>query len=789
VGAPLAAWYRGPFLPLLRADFQRTLQLINRMLERGATTRVEVLRRLTSMAGAADTDMDGFDLQVLGANRRKLMGDSNVWSWYRGSSVGPYPCMSALLSLELFMDGCVRSGLKPGAIATRVFRDATTLASAGLCFGFLVRYIDQITAELDDFLAVPVVWQLEFARATAEHANLHVQGADPPGTPGIDRRNWTPHHVAMYLVSIAMRAGNNERLARLKEIGLLLIESAGATSAPAPTLRSAAHLDWNNYVTKSDGEAQFLTVEVPDHVTKALAPIAAHVDQQGTMYRLLSRYQPNPETPYRWVLPELPSDEDLKQDVASARNIQQALRPDDAQALSRAIAGVAAAVIRRASASGAGEPESESEVWAISVLIHCASSARHDMFNQAFAYNPAGADRIAALALPWILIGPDGDSSPVRDGDELVQFLDTLEAAIGTGMSSPSPELRVSAAEGLQILFDQPCSPVVNRPCWHEILWKAIDSACRTVLLGPWEAGQRQVKPITADISTSLAQAADDDLILDLIAATMGSVIDIASQPSCIGDRVRELREPLLDAWARASSHCAERNYHRRPEHDAALAAAFLRWAERDGAQVIIALADRIRASVDALSKYLDSLIIVVTHETDFVSVLTDAWPRLMEIGFEALRSGGYGTGIRGQESLLGHLIPAPSVFGCSYDSGAAIEKARSHWLPLQAVSSHITEWLAAAEGRMFAVDSLVGFLQTLPIRDQLHSGLAWIRTLVVDDDGTASTSGFLLVGWLGTMREPAAVEESARRTYRTIVDALVLSNFTGARALQQLDE
>jgi hypothetical protein len=286
-----------------------------------------------------------------------------------------------------------------------------------------------------------------------------------------------------------------------------------------------------------------------------------------------------------------------------------------------------------------------------------------------------------------------------------------------------------------------------------------------------------------------LAQAADDDLMLDLIAPTMGSVIDIASRPSCISDRARELREPLVSAWARAASHWAERNYHRRPEHDAALAAAFLRWAEREGSQVIIELAERLGTSIDPISNYLDSLIIVATHETEYVSVLTDAWPRLMELGFKTLRSDGYRMGIRDEERLVSHLVPAPSVFGCSDDSGAAIEKARSHWFPLQAVSSHITEWLAVAEGRMFAVDSLVGFLQTLPIRDQLQSGLDWVRTLLVNDDGTASTSGFLLVGWLGTMREPAAVEESARRTYRTIVDALVLSNFKGARALQRLDE
>ena len=787
--APLAAWYRGPFLPLLRTDFQRALQLINRMLDRGASTKNEVLRRLTSMAGGADNDMDGLELQVLDANRSKFIGDSKVWSWYRGSSVGPYPCMSALLSLELFMDGCVQSGLKPGAIAKRVFRDATTLASAGLCFGFLVRHIDRITAELDDFLAVPLVWQLEFARATAENANLHVQGADPPGTPGTDRRTWTPHQIAMYLVSRAMRAGNNERLARLKEIGLQLIESAGGASAHAAVLRSAAHLDWNNYVTKSHGDAQFVTVEVPDHVTEALAPIATHVDQQGTMYRLLSRYQPRPATPYRWVLAELPSDEDLKQDVADARNLQDALGEDDAVPLSRALAGVAAAIIRRASVSGANELSPESLVWSLSLLILCASSPRQGMFNQTYAYNPGGADRIAALALPWVLIGPDGDSSSPSDGGEVVQLLDSLEAAISAGMSSLSPELRVSAAEGLRILFDQRCSPVTNRPCWHEVLWKAIDSACRTVLLGPWEEGRRHVQPITVDIRKSLAQAADDDLMLDLIAPTMGSVIDIASRPSCISDRARELREPLVSAWARAASHWAERNYHRRPEHDAALAAAFLRWAEREGSQVIIELAERLGTSIDPISNYLDSLIIVATHETEYVSVLTDAWPRLMELGFKTLRSDGYRMGIRDEERLVSHLVPAPSVFGCSDDSGAAIEKARSHWFPLQAVSSHITEWLAVAEGRMFAVDSLVGFLQTLPIRDQLQSGLDWVRTLLVNDDGTASTSGFLLVGWLGTMREPAAVEESARRTYRTIVDALVLSNFKGARALQRLDE
>lgn len=50
-GSALAAWYRGPFLPLLQANFSRGLQLINLMMDHGASSRIETTGRQVRSMG------------------------------------------------------------------------------------------------------------------------------------------------------------------------------------------------------------------------------------------------------------------------------------------------------------------------------------------------------------------------------------------------------------------------------------------------------------------------------------------------------------------------------------------------------------------------------------------------------------------------------------------------------------------------------------------------------------------------------------------------------------------
>jgi hypothetical protein len=137
----------------------------------------------------------------------------------------------------------------------------------------------------------------------------------------------------------------------------------------------------------------------------------------------------------------------------------------------------------------------------------------------------------------------------------------------------------------------------------------------------------------------------------------------------------------------------------------------------------------------------------------------------------------------------LSKLIPSPKPFGFFEDADAVLANARLSWFPLSAVEKHIDRWLQVAKENMFAVDSLIGFLESQTIQDQSHIGIEWVHRLTVESDGSASACGFLLVRWLRDLRSAHLLSPAGLRLYRSIVDALVLGDFSGARDLQRLDE
>ena len=79
---------------------------------------------MASFRTALEMGVDGIELDVPGTGMRRYIGDSHVWAWYRGSSVGPYPCMSALLALERFIDHMLESLDIPARTIRVVLTDA-----------------------------------------------------------------------------------------------------------------------------------------------------------------------------------------------------------------------------------------------------------------------------------------------------------------------------------------------------------------------------------------------------------------------------------------------------------------------------------------------------------------------------------------------------------------------------------------------------------------------------------------------------------------------------------------
>jgi hypothetical protein len=788
-GMPLAAWYRGPFLFLLREDFARGLRLIDRMLDRGARVRLETSSTLhRQMGGDPNARFEGLQLDFVGSGPRTFVGDQHVWSWYRGSSVGPYPCLSALFALEMFMDGCVRSGIDVDSLTKRIIREASTLGSVGLCFGFLVRHIDKVSKELDSLLAEPSVWELEFGRVSHE-GSLHVQGSDDPAVPGRERRRWTPLNVAMYLVVGAMERRDEQRLTELREIGARLIENSGGENAPPTVTRWAAHLDWNNYSVVEQNGQFLITADVPEEVTQALAPVAEDIELRQEMYRLLNRYRLRHATPYRFALAELPPDKELANDVQTARRLEDLSQGDLSDPLPGALMGVAAAVVHRSAKAAMDQLPTESFTWARDLLVRFAITPNSTSFNHPDMMDSVGGDRQAALTLPLLLLPPArqatlptteaqlqksrSTSGLIRNckagisvfGAKIFSFgrkvmtlvfradsrgkvaereqpVAAILSALEACTCSPSVEVRQNIAEGLRVLFDQPCRIQNDGRCWHEAVWQAVEAGARRVVFGDFsESGRAEIQPITGDPVAELPRAPDRKLMLTYIEPAAICAMDAASTATCISSKAEVLRDVLLDAYARSACVWAEHHYHRHKEQDAAFASAVLRWTTHDGRGRIVDIATKLSNSPDALAAYLDALVMASTYETAFVPAVSAAWPQLTEIALYPFREPDKQEHRYPASRRLDSLMPSPRTSGYFEDPEPVLKKARTQWLPTTAISQHLEEWLSYAHGDIHAVDALVGFLKTRPLPEQVWPGLDWIHKIVIDDDRDFSAS------------------------------------------------
>jgi len=219
---PLAAWYRGPFMPLFQTDFRNGVAVLNRMLNHAALARARTLAGLRRGYGTPinDAELDDYrsEFDVTGTPRI-YVGDGHVWIWYRGTGVGPYPCISALQALERVCDQVIEIGWPIANIVATLLDGCENLAMLGLVVGLLVRYLERADRLLDPYLADPTIWDHEFRRAVSESSGL-AAGSD--GIFRAERRSWTMREAAMYLVVHA----DGKRAAELRAIGDHLVENA-----------------------------------------------------------------------------------------------------------------------------------------------------------------------------------------------------------------------------------------------------------------------------------------------------------------------------------------------------------------------------------------------------------------------------------------------------------------------------------------------------------------------------------------------------------------------------------
>ena len=785
-GVPAAAWYYGPFFRLLNARPLETIQLINRMLDHAARFRVEKVS--IDRHDSAPTELEGVRLNLHGLGEHLFVGDSHVWAWYRGTSVGPYACMSALLALERFIDDLLeRLNIPARRIVEILLTDCNNLAVPGLIVGFLTRHPKAAGDLLDPFLISPAVWHLETARITGDYG-FRVRDPDADKLTGADRRRYTFHEIVGGMVVNARLAGNDERLATLGSLGEKLIASARAglegdegnyDDYIAMVESWAAEFRIENYRASKNGEGVVIQFERPEPIERVLAPRSAEIQTTNVLYGLQHRYGRFNDNPKEWPV------EDLNEDLATARRLEESSSvPEDVFEFDTALVSVAAAAIR-AHALGL-MPIGQSDLkWAIEAVLGAAENPRIDEMSYHETMYPMGADRAAAAVVPLLL---------TASFDTLSLDRERLDNALGALATSLFDEVRAIYAQGCGPLWKEPCEPIEGGGVCRRHLpaWSAAIGGLRDCRMGRWnrETQHRDADVLLPPFNETLLTVTDDSLLVNRLRMPLSCMVD-AQHVSCLQDEVSKLWIPLWDSYRRAIAHrwASGYDHHERTKHEpiARRLIDITLSADRD---LLKAFIETLAANSNALHLLFDGFATVFTYDDSADLSMSRFWPWALETALDAI---GDGSNLRSErhwfDYMIAALIPTPSPHSWDPDIDGTLTRSRKRWIQPEDLGELAGQWLRLARHEPKGVDAVIKFSQSAPKTWQISVALDWIGMIIDGRYDLIANRLYYLEEWLSELRNAGLIHGEARAKYNRIIDGLAAAGDHAAVRLQQLDE
>ncbi|MCT1830425.1 hypothetical protein [Brevibacterium luteolum] len=784
-GTPGAAWYYGPFFRLLHSMPGETISFINRMLDHAARTRVEkTYDAFDNQRKAAEPV--GVELDIPRIGTRRYIGDNHVWAWYRGSSVGPYPCMSALLALERFIDYMLESlDIPARPILYVLLRDCNNLAVPGLLVGFLTRHPNHVGDLLDAFFEHPEVWHLETSRVVAEH--FLVRDRDADNLSGNDRRSTTPHQTVAEMVINAQANGDEKRLAHLADIGNRLIENAKARSSGSASDAEyiaivegwAAGFHPNNYRASSSSEGVLIEYERPAEIEQVLAPGSKELQNVNLMYRLQNRYGLHNGNPENWP------HEYLAEDLAVARHlIDTGTVPKSFYGPENALVAVAAATVR-SHAMGLADLEPADVEWAANAILWAGNNPKIDATDISSSAFIMSADRAAATSVPLLLLPP-------FDGLEL--DLQQVEACLRSLGTSLFDEVRANYVKGTLPVWAAPCdfdadtdSCRRHAPAWTAALAGLIDCG-----LGSWnlDRSSRDHEQQLPAFHESLHLVSDEDLLVNRLRMPLACMIDARNVP-CLHDDVAELWGPLWDAHCRGLAYRWREGFDRHAHITHEPIARRMIEVVLDGRHDVVGShIEALATGSNALHLLFDGFATVFTYDEGLRANLVDFWPWALKIALDAI--GDETEHLSRQpwfDYLVAALLPTPSPRSVDLDIDRTLAECRVNWIQPAALGELPDQWLRIASGQAKAVDAVVKFAKGASREWQTTVALEWIETIIDGRFDLFANRLWILEEWLADLRSSGAIVGPMRSRYHRIVDGLAAAGDHGAVRLQQLEE
>lgn len=763
LGMPLAAWYRGPFMPLFQTDFRNGVSVLNRILNHAATVRARILtEHHWYFEPMQDSDLDRWrtELDITGAPH-VYVGDSGTWNWYRGTGVGPYPCMSALQALERVCDEIIGLGVPLDMVIAMLLDGCDNVAMVGLVVGVLVRHLDMAGTSLDRFLVEPDVWHFEFTRVVHEHGWLQ---ASSEGVVGADRRGWSLREAAMSLV---LAAGPE----RVEELRANAVPAAAAEMELSAAKAWASGLDRSTYSMQKTNDGYLIESHPPAEVTEVLSAGMSGVLRSQESMRLTVRYHVKQEDGTAVPITTV----ELVADLNSAAT----LLDDDLSELDAmgwdAPAAVAAYALEQHLVHELPLPDDSVRVAADIVLRIGEGNMPQRDHDIEESYFSQGADRSAARVLPLLLTPVADRARRVLDGADGTAAYGRAEAAV-TGLARATAlQTRLFLARGLDRVWVWPCDN--DAACPHRDALRITIDTMRDCVLGSWSTKlqERVVEVLDDPVVDTLPVVPDDDIYVSRLNAAIRGLGPAAAAGICVSSEARANLDALLDAHRRALlAH--ERGTDHRGTHSLTAARALLALNDDD------AILSHIDAYVDnsaLLDQALRAFAAAAEEDEQRAETAHRVWPHLVARVIEAHDAGHapFKSESHGRDYTLAALLPTPAgetAYLHSEFNGKPIV-----WWDPAAWQATVDRWLDVAGGKPTCVDNLVRFVaSSLPAAEQARIGVPWVARAVLADPGAITGRCYSLTNWLVEIRT-AAGEAGLSRDWQRTVDALVVAGDT----------
>ncbi|MYV40166.1 ATP-binding protein [Streptomyces sp. SID1328] len=782
-GAPLFQYYFGGFWQLFQtAALPTSVRVLNNILNSGARARVTRPAWLSSPDASAgsvrahddsadgDTESredDGRGVVLnLDGTARLYIGDSHVWCWYRGTSVGPYSAMSALQAMERLADGWLSRGASPSLVVGALLNGCENLAIPGMLFGLLVRHIEKVSSELDPFLAEPVVWELEFGRRTSEYVGLR---AATEGLENLERRYWTPREVAMWLVM----HGGQERAEVLKGVANKLVENGDRLSISQELTKNwAASLNPERYRVRQHGNEVYIEVEPPSELQAAQEAHAAHQEVVQTSLRLQNRYWGSAKQDPEYCPP---TSEEIAADLVEGRALVESdedllpSRPVDA------VAHVVRAAVERAAAGDMAAFGNEAQfvtefVIGIALSFQDADDQRHE--DQFF---DLGADRAVAQALPAFVT--PALAVPLETAGNSTH--DVAKAGLAVA-GKASLETQLYLARGCDVVWNSPCH---SAPCIHRTALNWLLETARGAEIGPWDQdGQRRPNvQITGDIAERLQELAGDGVDVAVLDAAVRGLGKAAATDHCCTEDAATLLAAFLDVQRRAMVEQEKEGWTAddRGVHTLIAARALLEGVAKDGAAApVLEHLDVLRADAKLMANFLHGLAAAGAENKHLADAARGIWPSLLRhaIGYRSDASSPYRDPHWGDWAAAA-LLPDPLPWTQGLYNEVAGQPV--DWVRAEDLLESIDDWLPTARGEAKSVDALIGILRKLPEEEQAARGVHWVSELCIQEGRVTVKQSWHSNSWLKEIRRTAE-ELGKLDEWQMLVDSLVVAGNEG---------